>query len=193
MIVGLGAECGSKLRFRLLRAILAAVAVLVAGLGRAQAEDAVLVPCDTLHLKVAGTGAAECRSSRVHAEESDFLIEKIQAPLAGGIIGVTRIHGASNRSVAFDTPVREVAEKLSGFERIENWSPERPIAGYTIGTFRGIAAGGQVQVQCVAFARHEFQVAGAYREQVIGLYCTQTPAPIDDATAQALLQGITVE
>lgn len=173
--------------------MLFAGAVLLLGICpfAASAQPDSPVPCEGLHLKVAGTGSAQCYSKLVQLENAKFLIEAIQVPVFDGILAVERERSASNRSIAQEYTLHGAADELGKFPRTEDWGPERRIEGYSVATFRGIAE--TWEGQCISLVRRAYALAGGYRDQVMGVYCTRSSAPVDDTTARDVLAAITVE
>ena len=167
------------------------VAVIVSSAVAASAQTAPLVPCQTLHLKVNGTGPAQCRSKLIQLEDADFLVETILVPVPDGTLNVAREYSASNFAFAQELTVWMVADILGKFLRTEGWGHEWHSGNYVVRAFRGIAT--HWQGQCVAFVWRSSELAGGYREQVMGVYCTHLPAPIDYRIAEDVLLRIAVK
>jgi hypothetical protein len=173
--------------------LLRIVCLLFAGLvpPAALAGEYKEVACDQLHVQIDGEGIpSECQAGQ-HRQESWGATSEVL--FAEELWGFTVIHKTvmDGHSLMYKQGALKAAGSLSELE-IRDWSDAARLAGYTVHRFR-TSSRLSFDSSCFYFERYEQANRGGYRARIVGMSCTSDPAPIDDATAAAMLQRIVLQ
>ena len=174
------------------RALALAFAALVSAVQPARAQEMPEVPCDQVHVRIAGEGfLSTCHARDRRGSEGGWREELVMAARETEFYVVSRAKPVSMQTYMTHVDPRRVID-AAGLRAVEDWSGRMGVAGYRSYTFTGLPPDVDERLQCLTFVKNPPEIRGAH-QQIVGVYCRVPDAPIDEAAAERILDRIRLQ